>query len=339
MSKLFRAKREDLGRKINEVATSTRIKESCLAAIEEEDYDKLPIEVYARGYIKEYAKYLSLPVEDGLSPYEKYLEMKRGPKEKTVVTSTSDLPAGVIQKGIEKFQELKTDEAFCKEVKVLPVPSQSVNKPEIVKISGNKFLWKGILLLFVVLAIAYQFVSSRNAEQESRVVPMTQQPQPPQDNSPNVASPPASVLPATDEIKPPVIVPGKKRHELVISAEDTSWVQVIMDGSEKKESLLKRGESMTAEADNNISVVVGNAGGVSLKFDGKELPAGKNGEVLRLTLPEKPKVEKPAQDILPPAPQKPSPAVKRETATPKKLSDEKAMQNKLPEQPASTIKP
>ena len=123
MSKLFRTKREDLGRKISEAATSTRIKESCLVAIEEEDYDKLPIEVYARGYIKEYAKYLNLPVEDGLSPYEKYLEMKRGPKEKIVATATSDRSGGVIQKGIEKFQELKTDEAYCKEVKVQPVPA------------------------------------------------------------------------------------------------------------------------------------------------------------------------------------------------------------------------
>ena len=154
---------------------------------------------------------------------------------------------------------------------------------------------------------------------------MTQQPQPPQDTSPNVAPPPTSVLPATNEIPSPEIVPGKKRHELVISAEDTSWVQVIMDGSEKKELLLKRGESITAEADNNIRVVIGNAGGVSLKFDGKELPSGKNGEVLRLTLPEKPKVENPVQDILPPAPQKPSPAVNRETVTPKKSSDEKSL--------------
>ena len=318
MSKLFKVKREKLGKSLREVASSTRIKEICLVAIEEEDYDKLPIEVYARGYIKEYAKYLNLPVAEGFSPYEAYLEMKKVPKES--VTSTPDSSQGILQKSMEQVKKKKTaEESLAKEVKIQPAPSLSVQTTEAAKKYGSKFLWQGVLLLIVFSAIVYLFVSSRNAEQESRVVPMTQQTQPPQDVSTNTVTPPQAssvpapgetkapvILPATGATKPPVTASGKTRHKLVIVATELSWVQVIVDGSKTKESLMKRGESLNFEADNTMSVVIGNAGGVSMKFDGTELPTGKHAEVLRFALPGKPKVEKQSQDVLPPATQKPS---------------------------------
>jgi len=319
MSKLFKVKREKLGKSLSEVASSTRIKEICLVAIEEEDYDKLPIEVYARGYIKEYAKYLNLPVAEGFSPYEAYLEMKKGPKEP--VASTPDSSQGILQKSMEQVKKKKTaeeEESLGKEVKIQPAPSLSVQTTEAAKKYGSKFLWQGVLLLIVFSAIVYLFVSSRNAEQDSRVVPMTQQAQPPQDVSTNTVTPPQTssvpapgeikapvIMPATGATEPPVTVSGKTRHKLVISATELSWVQVIVDGSKTKESLMKPGESLNFEADNTMSVVIGNAGGVSMKFDGKELPAGKHAEVLRFALPGKPKVEKQSQDVLPPATQKP----------------------------------
>ncbi len=351
MSKLFKVKREKLGKSLSEVASSTRIKEICLVAIEEEDYDRLPIEVYARGYIKEYAKYLNLPVGEGFSPYEAYLEMKKGPKEH--VTSTPDPSQGILQKSMEQVKKKKTaEESSGKEVKIQTAPSLSVQTTEAAKKYGSKFLWRGVLLLIVFSAIVYQFVSSRNAEQESRVVPMTQQTQPPQDVSTNTVTPPQTstvpapvetkapvIMPATGETKPPVTASGKTRHKLVISATELSWVQVIVDGSKTNESLMKPGESLNFEADNTMSVVIGNAGGVSMKFDGKELPTGNHAEVLRFALPGKHKVEKQSQDVLPPATQKPSPSVKKENATPHKSSNEEASPNKLPEQPTSTNKP
>ncbi len=316
MSKLFKIKREKLGRSLQEVASSTRIKEICLVAIEEEDYDKLPIEVYARGYIKEYAKYLNLPVGEGFSSYEAYLEMKKGPKQS--VTPTPDPSGGILQKSMEQIQKKKTEESVCQEVQIQPAPPLSVQTAEAAKKYGSRFLWKGVLLLIVISAIVYQFVSWRNAEQESRVVPMTQQVPPPQDGSTNTVTPPQAssvpepgeikapvIMPATEETKPPVTASVKTRHKLVISAKELSWVQVIVDGSKTREALMKPGESLTFEADNTMSVVIGNAGGVSMKFDGKELPAGKHAEVLRFALPGKPKVEKQSQDVLPPATQKP----------------------------------
>ncbi len=356
MSKLFQIKREALGKSIGEVAESTRIKEICLVAIEEEDYGKLPIDVYARGYIKVLAKYLSVPIEEAIAPYEAYVEMKKTPKEPVTATPApapaTDSTGGILQKSMEQIQKKKTEDSVCKDVKIQPAPSLSAQTTEAAKKYGSKFLWTGVLLLVVLLAIVYQFVSSRNAEQETQVVPMAKQMQPPQDVANNNVTPPQAPsapvpgevkapvsIPATGETKPPPIVSGKKRHALVISAKELSWVQVITDGSKTKESLMKPGESLTFEADNTMSVVIGNAGGVSMKFDGKALPTGKHAEVLRFTLPGKPKAEKQAQDGLSPSTQNPSTSVKKENATPQKPSNEAATANKLPEQPTSTTKP
>ena len=351
MSKLFKIKREALGKSIGEVAESTRIKEICLVAIEEEDYGKLPVDVYARGYIKVLAKYLSVPIEEAIAPYEAYVEMKKSPKEPVTATPTPDSSGGILQKSMEQIQKKKTEDSFCKEVKIQPAPSLSEQTTEAAKKYGSKFLWTGVLLLVVLLAIVYQFVSSRNAEQEPQVVPMAQQVQPPQDVAKNNVTPPQAAavpvpgeikapvsMPATGETKPSAIVSGKKRHVLVISAKELSWVQVITDGSKTKEALMKPGESLTFEADNTMSFVIGNAGGVSMKFDGKALPTGKHAQVLRFTLPEKPKAEKKAQDVSS-STQEPSTSVKKGNATPQNPSNEEATEKKLPEQPTSTNKP
>ncbi|MGO9378789.1 MAG: helix-turn-helix domain-containing protein [Dissulfurispiraceae bacterium] len=374
MSKLFKTTREDIGSSLREVAKHTRIKESCLVAIEEEDYDKLPVEVYTRGYIKEYAKYLKLPTDAGIEPYEKYLEINKKYNDKLAKTSkeaaelqsrrdtlkvqrqegneiirkirekpetlTSDKLVIAPKEGSEEFQERKKKEESCQEAKIPPPPSKAGNKMEAVKIYGNKFLWKSILLLIVVLSVVYQFISSRNDEKASQVVSMSPQVQQPKEVLPDAVTPPsAPALTVPEETKTTEIVPEKKRHQLVISAEDTSWVQVIMDGTEKKEALLKRGESLTAEAYKTINVLVGNAGGVSMKFDGKDLPAGKAGEVLKLTLPEKPKIGNPVQNIESSTPQKPSGFVNPENTIPGQLSNDKTMPDRMPEQPALTSKP
>jgi hypothetical protein len=79
----------------------------------------------------------------------------------------------------------------------------------------------------------------------------------------------------------------KNHHVLEVFATDTTWLLVTIDGAQKKEILLKPGESATWQANQNFSLKIGNAGGIKLAFDGKNLgPPGKKGQVIRLNLPE-----------------------------------------------------
>ncbi len=357
MSKLLKKQREDLGKNIKEIAANTRIKKSCLQSIEDEDYEKLPPEVYTRGYIKEYAKYLGLPTETILEPYEKYLEMQgeaKGKKTESIAEVTHKAEQKE-QQNVSRPEDHRT--AACKEVKT-PESMRIERGQEEGKAKRNRLIWKGSLLFLVILAIIYQFVSSKVQEKEIRVAPMsseqtvqkelaqteqalteqaqaelahkeqaqkeqaqTEQAQKEQAQKEQAqkeqaqkeqaqkeqaqkeqaqkeqaqkeqarkeqAKPEAPAAPANKLLAGEMRIPQQNKHQLEISATDTTWVQVIVDGVKKKEALMKQGETATYEANETFRVFVGNAGGTKIKFDGKELPGGKKGEVLRLTLPAK----------------------------------------------------
>ncbi len=285
MSKLFKKTREDLGKDIKVIASHTRIKESCLRAIEDEDYEKLPIEVYTRGYIKEYARYLGLPLESGIEPYERYLETKESAKQK----KSSPTPEASEAAGKKEQNHVHEEKgAVCKEVKITTVKKRVEGEKSH---SDSRYIWKGVLLLIVAAGIIYQFILSRNAEKEITIPPVQTQEQAPQaavQPQPGPAvNPETTNTPAVEVKTQEAQLPARKKHVLEIAANDTAWVQVVTDGTTKREALMKQGDKATYEADETVRVVVGNAGGVVMKFDGRELPAGKKGEVLRISLPEK----------------------------------------------------
>ncbi|CAN5127450.1 helix-turn-helix domain-containing protein [soil metagenome] len=59
----LRSERRRQGRTLTDAAAETRVRESYLSAIEEEDFDVLGGDVYARGFIRLYGKYLGLDAE------------------------------------------------------------------------------------------------------------------------------------------------------------------------------------------------------------------------------------------------------------------------------------
>lgn len=80
----------------------------------------------------------------------------------------------------------------------------------------------------------------------------------------------------------PQITDTKK---LIITCHDRTWITVIIDGAEKKELMLKPEEVVTLNAKEKFDLLVGNAGGVSIIFNGKDIGfTGKKGEVKKVSL-------------------------------------------------------
>lgn len=70
-------------------------------------------------------------------------------------------------------------------------------------------------------------------------------------------------------------------HEFMITANEDAWLALGTDDQPVKQYLLRAGESRTWTGA-RFSLTVGNAGGVSLSLDGRELPPiGKRGQVVR----------------------------------------------------------
>ncbi|MFM2033246.1 MAG: hypothetical protein RLZZ297_2011 [Chloroflexota bacterium] len=77
----LRAARESQGISLAQAAAETRILQRYLVALEEGDYKYLPGDVYARGFIRNYALYLKIPVEELIQLYR----YERGRTEPIVI--------------------------------------------------------------------------------------------------------------------------------------------------------------------------------------------------------------------------------------------------------------
>ena len=116
---------------------------------------------------------------------------------------------------------------------------------------------------------------------------------PPSSEAEHKVPPPPSetghtVLPPTPEVahKTPVEAKHNTLHTLELIAEYTTWVLITIDDGESKEMLLQQGDRIKLSAKKDFSLKIGNAGGIKLIFDGKEIgPLGEEDQVVTLKLP------------------------------------------------------
>ncbi|HXI10513.1 MAG TPA: RodZ domain-containing protein, partial [Thermodesulfobacteriota bacterium] len=92
-----------------------------------------------------------------------------------------------------------------------------------------------------------------------------------------------------------------ERHSLTVSAAELTWVKVAIDDDEPFDVVLRPGEKVSWKAAKAFHLVVGNAGGVTVNFDGEEFSGlGASGEVVKLVFPKGApalKVKKPAAAV------------------------------------------
>ena len=102
-----------------------------------------------------------------------------------------------------------------------------------------------------------------------------------------------SVKPKTEEIltSPPspqptntTSVAEEKPLSLQIKAVEKTWMRIQVDGQPEQEMILKPDEGGSHRGLKQIRLLVGNAGGLDLVFNGRPLERfGKSGEVVTLT--------------------------------------------------------
>lgn len=68
---LLREKRKQLGKTINDISEHTKIRAEYLLALETGKYDKFASNVYAKGFLKKYAKYLGISPERAVALYRR----------------------------------------------------------------------------------------------------------------------------------------------------------------------------------------------------------------------------------------------------------------------------
>lgn len=248
---ILREKREGLGLEIHEVAESLKISEEFLAAIENDVFEKLPVPVYTTGYIRCYAALVGVDADPIVQFYREHLSQ---PKPSTII------PIAFSQKKNSRLVYLLAAlvlavAAFLlfpyvpKERGENPVPSL----PAAEKVSGGGPAASGL--------------PSTNAAQRK--------------TSGGVAVPAGNA-----DLSGKALAAG--RHNLSIVADDTTWISVTFDNGRKEQMLLRPGQSKDWPFSGTAFLTVGNAGGVNVKLDGKDLgKPGRTGQVRNMTLPAK----------------------------------------------------
>lgn len=194
-----------------------------------------------------------------------------GMEEQEESESTKELPYATGYENIvlpEKSADLEQEVS----------PEESKNEPQAETIKKKKLkLWHVLIpVLFLIAAtVSFLFIYTPEKQQIVR--------QPVQAKKEILPPPPAA--PEVKKVSP-VAATQAVQHTIELIATDSTWLSATIDEKESKEMILKPGDRIKWTAKSNISLIIGNAEGLKVIFDGKELgPLGGKGKVVKLKLP------------------------------------------------------
>ncbi|MBM4127176.1 MAG: helix-turn-helix domain-containing protein [Nitrospira sp.] len=297
VGEFFRQVREAKGLTVDEVSSKTRIRSDFVKALEDGTFAKLPDQVFARGFVRSYARSLGLDEEDAIhrfaqssgSFYEKQDERerlkarqaeedrKRESNRKTVMVAVgiavltlvfllSREQPSVVKQSSSEPASVKHSAQASKEA---PSPTPRQDPDPVID-------------------------TPKPAEVAAVSAPVMETRRPELPTPPPIASKPASapepismVSPGADGPLGGISLEGGSPGadgQLVLDLEATelSWVVVQIDNGSPQESLLRPGEKAQWKGQDQFILTLGNAGGVKAELNGKpHKPFGPSGKVAR----------------------------------------------------------
>ncbi len=264
-----------------QVASDTRISARYLQCIEEGRYGDLPGGVYNRAFIKAYCESINLDPREALEHYDRQVSPSTPEKnQKTELLPSNQssffIPIPILIWSImllisaiglffsrawiaELFAPYFADKPATEaQYSVPPAPGTNSRSPASVTPTAAASDSAGMDDISTTTA-----VTVLKAEQTT-----------------------ASEGPATAVAEPfgsDTPVDAKLRMDIV--AKDSCWISVDVDGRPVSRRLMEPGEERVFNARERLFILIGNAGGVQLKINGKPTkPLGDPGEVIKMNI-------------------------------------------------------
>ena len=259
VGKYLKRERELRNISLTEISAATKIREHLLTAIEEDRHDLLPTPVFVKGFLMSYGKYIGLDPSDVVLRYESDLKELRGYEEK-----------GPAAQG---------------------------------KKAWNRGFVGGVIVVIIGIGIILfnawkepeegQEHSPTRAEEALVVqeeippppaLPEQEEAAPPAEETVTVAEAPPAEPPLAEKITEPEEM-AREELTLEVRAIEETWLAIQVDSDLAREITLRPGETFSKRADRQIKLKIGNAGGVSVTFNGKPLGSlGDTGRIVRLSM-------------------------------------------------------
>lgn len=254
----LRREREMRGIPLDEIAEETRIGRGALQALENDDFKKLPPLVYVRGFLRTYASYLGLDVNDVLLRYQSYLSELEKPKREG---------EGEVETGGAKSVFLAK-----------PIPLAL-------------YIAAVIIAAAVIFYLLHEKGTFSNSHEDvTKVTPSLDSPTPETEkevvDSRLMPERVGTKTPESPEVASNApAVPGQEELILQATCKELTWLRISVDGESPVEYLLKPGESVKWKG-SSFQLRIGNAAGTDLTLNGKPVGSvGHPGEVVDITLP------------------------------------------------------
>ncbi len=272
LGQYLRSERGKRGMSLEEVSARTRIRLQTLEALERDDYPALPAEVTVKGFLRAYARCLELNEQEVLARYQAFAA------EYFKVAPDAD-PVGPAVRSSRSH-------AWQQRLTVVGLSAAAL-----------------MVVISSVVALSPRSQPEQHPTDISApmelpppIVPPAPMPSAgePVAGEPAAGEPAGEAAPDAPPSAPPTIVPepttapreAVRNQQLAVTATEPSWVQVTIDNGETREALLQPGERVGWAAAETFKLTVGNAGGVTVEYNGQPLPSlGPSGRVRTVVLP------------------------------------------------------
>ncbi|OGR01292.1 MAG: hypothetical protein A2505_10375 [Deltaproteobacteria bacterium RIFOXYD12_FULL_55_16] len=271
--------RQSQGKDLGEIAEKTRIHASTLRAIEEDNHKALPAEVFTRGFVRNYARYLGLDPDQALAWYVKQNNGEVRPTEKINVREVlaGEVLAEAWTLPLRRFIifSLVAGLLFLAGYFILgfldsPAPSVDIPAKEAPpQAQGEQ-----------PPSLPASLTDAPGAESGTGHLVTEQSPER-QDVAPLSPAPAPTVSPTLAVTKQPGM-----NYVLEAKFTEKTWLSVQIDKEKVEAFTYQPGEHAVWQAEKKISLFVGNAGGIVLFLNGKPVPSlGKSMVSARVTFP------------------------------------------------------
>lgn len=297
-------RRERLRRnlELEQISEELKISARMLAAIEAEDFEKLPGGVFAKSFVRQYAHLLGLDEDEMATEVDRMLH-----PEQSVEGARPEPAAAIPLPRMEAWQSV--GDSWNRSSK------WSSSLPALMLVVVVMLICSGIYAFLQrprrVVATNQPAPASQQAAQpqpatqtapapqSASVPPVVQEsPAPPSGDTPppagaspqaGGASPQAAAATPVDLKKVAASVTGAAAPPAAVHVELTAseavWVRVVSDGKYVFAGTMEANQTRTVDAGQSVDLRLGNAGGVSIVLNGKPLgPAGPKGQVRNIQI-------------------------------------------------------
>ena len=253
---ILKKEREKQKLSIQDVEKGTSIRSVYIEALENGEYDKLPGEVYAKGFIKNYGNFLELNGE----------ELVR----KFIIEIT---PVAVEQETPQPENNIPENQIAAPNIGQKYQNQQNIDEEP--KSDLKKYLVAAVALVVILLGgIFYAFSGS-----DSEGVEVAQKTNPPAVETKTPSPPVQNVTPPPAPVAPPV-----NDVNLQASFTDDCWTRVIVDGRLEFEGMINAGQNFNWKGNQSVNILLGNAGAAQIIMNGQNIGTiGGDGDVVERT--------------------------------------------------------